>query len=102
MGRESPMPESNDPKLTAYVFLSVLKIWIYFFLLPISRSWTVTVRQWPAYSQSVYRAALLPNFLSLFPSEIRFMESFNFLDVPVSIIFNFGSKGVFLPVGIKR
>ena len=30
------------------------------------------------------------------------MESFNFLDVPVSIIFNFGSKGVFLPVGVKK
>ena len=30
------------------------------------------------------------------------MESFNFLDVPVSIIFNFGSKGVFLSVGVKK
>ena len=30
------------------------------------------------------------------------MESFNFLDVPVAVIFNFGSKGVFLPVGIKK
>ena len=30
------------------------------------------------------------------------MESFNFLDVSVSVIFNFGSKGVFLPVGIKK
>ena len=29
MGRGSPMPESSGPKLTAYVFLSVLKIWIY-------------------------------------------------------------------------
>lgn len=45
------MPESSGPKLTAYVFLSVLLRYGYIPIsLPISRLWTVTVRQWPAYS----------------------------------------------------
>ncbi len=32
MGRGRPVSEGSGPKLTAYVFLSVLKIWIYFHL----------------------------------------------------------------------
>ena len=30
------------------------------------------------------------------------MESFNFLDSSVSVIFDFGRKGVFFPVGVKK